>query len=194
MTPSMEPDSVVPVDLSGRWLLDRQASDDVRAKIMPVFDRKERRIRQEERTYDVPPPVAGPSSDDHPSEPSTVEWIQRRREREAQSFVALLSPANQLDIQHEGGQVRVQTDKGEGSKTLTPGQSSALFTGFGAFEMSSGWKDETFIIDLSGAGDNKLHTVERYTLRDEGQTLEVQLDARVPNFGKHSFRFLYRKR
>ena len=194
MTPSMDLTSAKPVDLSGRWMLDRKASDDVRARLLPLIDRKERGWQRDEQPFDDLPPQSANASPDAPrGEVSTIRWMQQRRQREAMALISTISPGGQLDIRQTPSEIRISSDKGEGSRTLTPGRTSGLFTAIGGFEMSSGWQGTTFVIDSRGTGENHMHVVERYTLIDGGAVLEAKLETKLPDLGKHAFRFIYRR-
>jgi hypothetical protein len=181
------------IDLSGSWALDRRYSDDVRARILPLIEKKERHWRSlEKRMTDetfAPPPDAADNS--------TMQWMRQQRHQEAEVLLAFLAPPTQLDIQMstlEGKQeVRVKTDKGEGTRVLVPGQSSSMFFGIGGFEVHSGWRKGTFVVDLKGSGDNSMQVVQYYTVIEGGSRLDMRVDTRLPELGKESFHFVYKR-
>jgi len=207
LSPSLDSANSHAPNLSGRWVLDRQVSDDVRARLAPLFASKERRWQKSERlledtipqesptavTVQGPPQVASTQSSNDVAGGSNLQWLQRQRQREALVIIAMLSPANQIEIKQAPRELRFSTDKGEGSRTLVPGESSSLFVAVGGFKVKSGWDDATFAIDSRGTGDNETHVVERYTLIESDAQLELRLVARVPMLGKQSFRFVYRR-
>jgi hypothetical protein len=197
-TSRLESAPEVKVDLTGRWLLDRRESDDVRARLLPLFERRESRLRNQERRYeDGPPlPTQPEAGGARPADVSAVQWIWQQRRREIEVLIAFASPANRLDIAHSQTsrqEVRIANDKGEGARVLTPGESSTLFTGMGGFAVSSGWREASFVIQSRGVNANPIRVLERYTLIDSGATLELRLDVRLPEVGAHKFRFLYRR-
>lgn len=196
-TSRLESAAPVGVDLSGAWLFDRRESDDVRARLMPIFEKRESRLRKQERRYDDGPPLpAAPNAGGpRPADVSNVQWIWQQRRREIEALIAFASPANRLDIEQAPGarQIRIANDKGEGTRVLTPGDSSALFSAMGGFKVTSGWSDGVFTIESRGVDDNPIRVVERYALLDGGQQLELRVEARLPEVGKHAFRFVYRR-
>jgi hypothetical protein len=181
------------VDLNGSWALDRRDSDDVRARLMPLLEKKERRWRSLEKrmtedSYAPPPETA---------DNSTMHWMRQQRQQEAEELIAFIAPPTQLDIQmstRDGKQeVRVKTDKGEGTRVLVPGQTSSMFFGIGGFEVHSGWHSGAFIVDLKGSGDNSLQVVQYYTVTDAGNRLDMRMETRLPELGKQSFHFIYKR-
>jgi hypothetical protein len=195
MSPSMNATQKGSVDLSGEWVLDRRASDDVRAHLQPRFNRLEDKWRKVEKRAEDQREIfiAEPMPDSGPGN-STMDWIREQRGREMKALVAFLSPATQLQIKQSAREIRFTSDKGDGSRVLVPGEESSLFVAMGGFDVTSGWKDNAFIIDNDGNGDNPMHLVERYRLLENGSALELQLDARIPELGKQSFRFVYKRK
>ena len=65
----------------GRWRLDRQASDDVRARLLPLFEKNEKKWRRTaERFEDLPPHQGGgPNAADDGI--SDIRWMQRERQK-----------------------------------------------------------------------------------------------------------------
>ena len=186
------------VDFTGRWLLDRRESDDVRGSLLPIFEKRERRLIKRERQFDDGPPLpTGPSTGGpRPADVSTVQWIWQQRRREIEALIAFASPANRLDIEHSQDvrhRIRIANDKGEGARVLTPGESSTLFGAMGGFAISSGWRDASFLIESRGIDANPIRVLERYTLIDSEAVLELRVDVRLPEIGKHAFRFVYRR-
>jgi hypothetical protein len=181
------------VDLSGSWALDRRDSDDVRGRLMPLIEKKERRWRSLERRMTdetfVPPPDAADNS--------TMHWMRQQRKQEAEELIAFVAPPAQLDIlmsTRDGKQeVRVRTDKGEGTRILVPGQSSSMFFTIGGFEVHSGWHGGAFIVDFKGSGDNSLQVVQYYTVTDAGKRLDMRMETRLPELGKETFHFIYKR-
>ena len=85
------------VDLTGDWVLDRRVSDDVRALLMPIIEKTERRWRLIERRFDEeqsdPRQASGPSPNDtarSPTEPSQMQWMRQMRRREADALIAFV--------------------------------------------------------------------------------------------------------
>lgn len=187
------PSDIAIGSFDGRWRLDRQASDDVRARLLPIFEKNEKKWRRSaERFEDLPPPP-GPGgglevADDGISD---IRWMQRERQKEIQALIAMISPASQLDVQHGNGSIRISTDKGEGTRVVTPGESSSLFLALGGFKVSSTWQKGALLVESRGTGENKMRVVERYSLR--GDTLEELLEVKIPNVGKQTFRMVYRR-
>jgi hypothetical protein len=196
-------DTVAPlvIDLTGQWSLDRHASDDVRARLAPLIEKKERRWRSLEKRMTEEAFVAAPGAEATPqdgaTDQSTMQWLRRERQQEAEALIAFIAPPTQLDIRQairEGRQeISVKTDKGEGTRVLVPGQTSSLFVGVGGFKLNSGWQGEKFIVDLSGSGENSMHVVQYYTVFDAGKQMEMRMETRLPEFGKQAFRFIYKR-
>jgi hypothetical protein len=173
--------------------LDLRESDDVRARLVPLIEKKERRWRtlekrMPEETF-APPPEAADSS--------TMQWMRRQRQQEADVLIAFIAPPTQLDIQmstRDGRQeIRVKTDKGEGTRVLVPGQSSSMFFTIGGFEVHSGWHKGAFIVDFKGSGDNSMQMVQYYTVTDAGNRLDMRMETRLPELGKETFHFIYKR-
>ncbi len=185
------PDANAAAIFDGQWRLDASASDDVRARLAPLFDRGEKRWRRNaERFEDAPPhPDGGPQGSDDGI--SHIQWMRSEREKDNRSLIAMLVPASHLEIQHSDRSIRIATDKGEGTRLLTPGEESTLFLPAGGFSVSSSWEDGALRITSAGTGDNKVHVVELFKVR--GETLEERLDIKIPGMGKSSFRMVYRR-
>jgi len=196
------------VNLTGEWVLDRAHSDDVRARIRPMFARKERElnryIQRAEEDGDTDEPIAPPAdaakppqSDVNRKEPhddsSTVQWLRRQQRIEAEAIIAFLSPASELKIDKRNAEYRFLSDKGEGTRRFVPGERSSVFNGFGGFEVMSGWEKSSFVVSSEGKGDNRIRLLERYTVLADG-ALEGKVVAHLPNLGKYEYRFLYRRR
>lgn len=196
------------MNLTGDWVLDRQHSDDVRARIRPMFARKERELNryikeaEEEGVSDEPagPPadaVKPPNGDAGQREPrddsSMVQWLRRQQRVEAEAVIAFLSPASELKIEKRNVEYRFLSDKGEGTRRFVPGERASVFNGFGGFDVVSGWDRSTFVISSAGSGDNDIRLLERYTVLADG-ALEGRVVARMPNLGKYEYRFIYRRR
>ena len=195
IAPSMRVVPEKPIDLSGEWVLDRRVSDDVRGRLQPRFNKLETKWRKVERQAQDRGELflAEPQAESGPDN-STMHWIREQRDREMKALVAFVSPASQLQIKQSARELRFTSDKGEGTRVLVPGDKSSLFVAMGGFTVLSGWKDRSFIVDNDGNGDNPIHTFERYTLNGEGSELEFQLVARLPEFGKETFRFIYKRK
>ncbi len=196
------------VDLAifdGHWRLDAQASDDVRARLLPKFEENEKRWRRKAERFDDQSPQEdrhgdskgeghgekrGESRDANREDGiSNLRWLQRERQKDVQTLLAMLMPATQLDIEHIDRSLRIATDKGEGTRVITPGEESALFLPAGGFKVTSGWDHGGLLIESRGTGDNKLRILDRYTLRDG--KLEERMEVKIPNIGKQSFLFIY---
>jgi hypothetical protein len=201
MSPRMEATAPPVINLSGQWRLERHESDDVRARLTPLIEKKERRWRSLEKRVTEEAFVAAPGAEAVPQygamDQSTMQWLRRERQQEAEALIAFIAPPTQLEISHSirEGQpaIIVKTDKGEGTRVLVPGQASSLFVGVGGFKLNSGWQGEKFIVDLSGSGDNSMHVVQYYTLFDAGKQLEMRMETRLPELGKQAFRFVYKR-
>lgn len=204
----------IATDLSGRWLLDRQASADVRASLSAAFgkiDKRWQRVAQvvEDRN---PPPAAPEASSESPAaedsadndadaksergkaraaDVSNLQWMMQQNRREMAAIIAWLSPATQLDIEQSANELVMRTNKGEGTRRFEPGEKSAIFLSMGAFDVRSGWEDQSLIVDSMGQGDNKMQLSERYTLLDQGGGLEKRVVVRIPGLGKFKYRFVY---
>jgi len=185
----LDPDALAA--LAGRWRLDSKASDDVRARLMPLFERNERRWRRRVEPFDQPPPGVEPGPNTNDETFSNVRWLQGERQKEIQVLIAMFSPATQLDIQVDGRTVRIATDKGEGTRALTPGESSALFLNVGGFKVESEWKEGALLVESRGTEDNKLRIEERFA--PVGDRLDKRLEVRIPGIGKQVFNFVYRR-
>ena len=208
-TPRLESAASGSVDLTGHWVLDRQASDDVRERLLPLLQKHERRMRRTENDIEAregsldPAPDSPPDAGDTtrtpqkaalpPGDYSTLHWMQHQREREELALVRWLAAAGELDITQRAGEIRIANDKGEGSRTLVPGESSALFVAMGGFEVTSGWKGTTFVVSSRGTGDNDIRMLEEYALDQDGKRLTETVETRLPAVGKQSFRFVYRR-
>jgi len=195
IAPSMKATPDKPIDFTGEWSLDRRVSDDVRAHLQPAFDKMESRWRKVEKRAEDRPElfIAEPQAETGPDN-STLQWIREQRAREMKAMVVFLSPATQLQIKQSAHEMRFTSDKGEGTRRLVPGEKSSLFVTMGGFDVQSGWKDGSFVIDNDGNGDNPIHVVERYTMLAGGSELELQVIARLPEVGKETFRFLYKRK
>ena len=200
IAPSLDKAQPNNVDISGQWALDRQVSDDVRARLTPLIAKKERRWRNlekrvmEEGNTDLPDHDSGPPSG---GDTSTMGWMRQQRQKETDEVIAFVAPPTQLDIRmstRDGHQeITVKTDKGEGTRVLVPGQSSSLFVGVGAFKVNSGWRGNTFVVDMDGSGDNSMQVVQYYTVSEAGARLDLRLEAQLPELGKQAFRFSYKR-
>jgi hypothetical protein len=180
---------------TGHWNLDRQSSDDVRARLLPLFAREEQRWRRNaERFEDLPPREAenhgNPAGDDGTS---NFRWLQRERQKEAQALIAFAMPASQLDIQASAHEIRIANDKGQGTRVLTPGESTALFVPIGGFIVTSSWQESGFVIDSKGEGENKIRVIEQYRVSSDGMQLEEHVELHFPAISKQMFRIVYRR-
>jgi hypothetical protein len=194
----------VAVDLTGDWVLDRQASDDVRARMRPLFARKDRElnrlIERAEAAGAIDEPIAAQPSETSTGSPaarrddaSSVQWIRNQQRMEAEAFIAWLSPASQLKIDKQGSEFRFLSDKGEGTRRFTPGEITAVFIAFGGFDVESGWDGSSFVVSSQGNGENRIRLLERYTVIEGGSTMEVVTQSRLPTIGKQTYRFIYRR-
>ncbi|HTE41872.1 MAG TPA: hypothetical protein VK629_13655 [Steroidobacteraceae bacterium] len=201
MSPGLDVASNQASSIAGSWRLDRQSSDDVRARLEPLFAKKDRHWRKIEQEIDE---QSGERINSTRAESrriaqpeglggSNMQWMQDQRQREFLVLISMLSPANQIEIQQAPKQLRFSSDKGEGSRTFVPGDISSLVVGVGGFNVRSGWNKTSFLIDSRGTGDNDLHTVERYTVLNDGGLLEEILIAKIPALGKETFRFVYKR-
>ncbi len=199
MSPSLDEANAKAPSIAGRWTLDRQASDDVRSRLVPLFEKKDRRWRKMEDEFEersgerVNSPRAESRRIAPPEGQSNMQWLQEQRQQDFRVLISTLTPATRIEVQQTPKQLRFSSDKGEGSRTLVPGDVSALFVGIGGFDVRSGWRKSTFVIDSRGTGENGMHMLEQYTLLESGSTLEEVLVAKIPEFGKQTFRFVYRR-
>jgi hypothetical protein len=179
---------------NGRWILDRQKSDDVRARLLPLFQREEQRWRHNAERFDDSPPreseAHGNSADEGVS---NFRWLQRERQKEMQALVAFAMPATQLDLHVGAHEVRISNNKGEGTRVLIPGESAALFVAVGGFTVASAWQDGGFTIDSRGEGENKIRVVERYRVNADGSQLDEQAEIHFPSIKKQLFHLVYRR-
>jgi hypothetical protein len=200
IAPSLEKVQPHAVDISGQWALDRRDSDDVRALLKPLIEKKERHWRAlEKRAADEGYTGWQDTDSGQPGggDASTMQWMRQQRQKEAEELIAFVAPPSQLDINMStrAGQqeISVKTDKGEGTRVLVPGQASSLFFEVGAFKVNSGWHGDTFIVDLHGSGENSMQIVQYYTVSDAGNRLDLRLEARLPELGKQTFHFNYKR-
>jgi len=201
MSPRLENTATLPTDLSGQWTLDRHDSDDVRARLAPLFEKKERKWRTMEKHMADNATFVEPSHADNPgdssseggADTSTLHWLRDQRQREVHSLIAFVSPATQLEIRQSAHEIRFSSNKGEGTRALVPGEPSSLFVAIGGFAVTSGWQGNSFVVNSNGSGDNVTHIVERYTLLDQGAQLEERVEVRLPALGKQVFRFIYKR-
>src|SRR5262249_9607379 len=117
------PQGVDPASFGGRWVLDRQASDDVRARFIPLFEKEDKRWRRNAERYEDTPPretERPPATDEGQS---NIRWMQRERQKESNALLAYASPATQLDIQASAREFKIVNNKGEGTRRLVPGES-----------------------------------------------------------------------
>jgi hypothetical protein len=200
-SPKLAPKGPEVPNLSGRWTLERQSSDNVRERLLPLFERQDRRWRKaEQKIIERPPmPEASPPNSARPSEASdnlegvsTIQWFQRQRQKEADYIISLVAPAANIEIQQSAREFRFSSDKGQGSRTLTPGRPTTLFIAAGGFEVNSGWRENSFMIESLGSGENEMNITEFYTLLGADR-LEERLVVRIPGIGKESFRLVYRR-
>jgi hypothetical protein len=175
----------------GHWKLDQQASDDVKARLMPLFERDDRHWRRIAERFEDQPSRPDSGSEGGDDGISNMRWMQHERQKEVQTLIAQLMPATRLDIQHVDRSIRFATDKGEGTRVLTPGETSTLFLEVGAFVVSSSWEKGGLLIELRGSGENRLRIVQRFKLH--GAQLDEQLEVKIPTIGKHSFHFVYKQ-
>jgi hypothetical protein len=195
----------LPVDVTGDWVLDRQASDDVRARMRPLIARKDRElnrfIERAEAAGAIDEPVSAPPPGTATGSPaarrddaSSVQWMRNQQRIEAEALIAWLSPASQLKIDKQGNEFRFLSDKGEGTRRFTPGETTAVFIAFGGFDVESGWDGGSFVVSSQGNGENRIRMLERYTVMEGGAAMEVLTQTRLPTFGKQTYRFIYRRR
>ncbi|HYM36268.1 MAG TPA: hypothetical protein VET48_12770 [Steroidobacteraceae bacterium] len=187
---SVTPPSAVVARFSGHWVLDRQSSDDVHARLTPLFQRNEERWRRNAEKFDLPPPSEHGDSD---QSLSNVRWLQGERQKEIKALVTFAIPASQIDIQASEHEMRFANNKGEGTRLLTPGEATNLFVPVGGFNVLSGWKDGTFVIESRGEGENKIHVVENYRLSVDNKQLEERLEVHLPNISNQVFHIVYRR-
>jgi hypothetical protein len=205
MTPTMDKVPPTSADLTGDWVLERHASDDVRARLTPLIAKKERKWRSLERRFEDDAPALGPDAELPPEamhrggqqEPSTIQWIRQQRQHAADELIAFISPATKLEIrqssEHGRHEISVHNDKQEGTRILVPGETSALFISMGSFDLSSGWQKTRFVVDMRGTEGNSMHIVQYYTLMTSNTELEMHMEAYIPEIGKQEFRFLYKR-
>jgi hypothetical protein len=205
MAPTMDKVAPQGVDLTGDWLLDRHVSDDVRARLAPIIEKKELRWRSVERRYEDHAPLLGPDAEltpeatlqGGPPEPSNMQWLQQQRHFAAEALIIFVSPAINLQIRQSTRQGRheisVHTDKGEGTRVLVPGETSALFVSMGGFDLRSGWQKKHFVVDMRGTGDNAMIITQYYTVSDSGNELDMRMEAHIPEIGSQKFHFVYRR-
>jgi hypothetical protein len=185
------------IKFDGRWQLDRQASDDVRARLAPLFAKNERKWdkRAARFEFDEPPLEKGAADAQvGPRDDGMMNWLQRERRKEIEVVLSLLLPATQLEIRRSSDRsIRIATNKGDGARIVTLGETSSLFLAAGSFVVSTEWRQGGLQIESRGTGDNKLHIVERFVLRSDGAQLEEFLTAKIPGVGKQSFHIVYRR-
>ena len=177
--------------LDGRWNLDRQASQDVRAILLPLFERNEKHWREREERYEAPPPRSEGQAASIDDGVSHLHWMQRERQKEVDALIALLSPATEIEFQQKDKSIRIATNKEEGTRVVTPGEKSALFLSMGSFSVTSAWSHGSLRIESRGTEGNRLEVLEIFTPR--GDTLEKQMEVKIPEIRKQTFRFVYRR-
>jgi hypothetical protein len=205
MSPTMNKVPPKDTDLTGDWALERHASDDVRARLAPLMEKRERKWRSLERRFEDDAPVRGPDAELPPEathrggqqEPTTIQWVRQQRQHAADELIAFVSPATKLEIrqsmQHGHQEISVHNDKQEGTRVLAPGETSALFNSMGSFDLSSGWQKTRFVVDMRGTEGNSMHIIQYYTLLESDTVLEMNMEAYLPELGKQKFRFVYKR-
>jgi outer membrane murein-binding lipoprotein Lpp len=203
--PRMQTVPKQPIDISGNWSIDRRESDDVRARLRPLAEKQEQRFRRLDRAIEegpgrsLPPDnLPGKESEhdgrrDPGSDLSTSGWLRQERQRDTLILIALLGPATKMEIHQSTREMRIVSDKGDGTRVLVPGEKTALFVTAGGFEVTSGWTDKSFVVSSRGTADNGIQMIERYSLIDGGKRLEELLEAHLPAFGKQVFRYVYNR-
>jgi len=157
------------VDLSGHWVLDPQASDDVGKVIAKVLD--------EER-----PPRSAADRDDKPPAPATeeerkarerrIEAIRTRHAREIQELREQLLASDRLEIEQQGADIRLTTEFT--TRSIRAGSKlQTSIPGGGLADASAGWDGRTFAVTRSVPGGPRL--VEQYRLINNGAQLEATL-------------------
>src|SRR5262245_40802595 len=168
----------MPVDevarrLNGAWQVDTHASDNLRDRLLPLFKAREAKWRKDADRY-LPPPSEERGA-------PTVDWLLADRRRAVEELIARLTPATELQITASTREVRVKGNKGEGTRVLNPGQTSALILPQGRFKLSSLWDKGMFVIDMRG-DDNKLRVTEHVAPIENG--MEIRMVASIPEIGK----------
>lgn len=190
------------VDLNGRWILDRQASEDVRARLTPLLEKSEKQSRKAERRFEELESGRGSPRNDSSSGGTEVSvqaqaianmrWLQAQRQKESLRLLDAMLPASELTITQSSNQLKFASNKGEGTRTFVAGEASALFSELGGFEIKSGWDKQAFVIQSRGT-DNGIAKTEHYSIADGGTRLEERLQVKLPGIGKQSFRIIYKR-
>jgi len=179
---------------TGRWNLDTHASDDVKARLQPLFERNEKKWKRNAERFEEPPPRENDARSAPADEGvSNIRWLIAERQKEIQAWVAFAMPATQVDVRASEREVRLGNNKGEGTRVFVPGEPTTLFVTVGGFTVASAWRDAAFTIDSRGQGENKARVVEQYRLSADSTQLEERLEVRFPTLGKQVFKFVYRR-
>jgi len=177
------------VDMSGSWILNRQASDDPK----PLLD-KLRPKPMTHRGWGAPPEDGMEDDSGPPGGGGQQSGGQRSRRRGGQDqgppvvyrnsndaythttvirmLQADLARAGSMTIKQSPGQFTI--DYGSGIRSFTAGSVSVVSAAWGVADQSSGWKGKDFVIQVRP--QTGVASYERYSLSEDGKLLTEQLE------------------
>jgi len=180
---TLDPAAPHSIDLSGNWILDRQASDDPQ-KLLDKLRPKETTHRDMSAADDGLGPYDNGQQDGQggngPRGRRSQQAMQPLLYRNNQiithtqvmrALSADVARADQLTIRQTHTQLTL--DYGITARTFTPGLKSVVSASWGVADQSSGWKGKEFVIEVKP--QTGVRSVESYTLSSDGKHLIEQL-------------------
>lgn len=177
---SLDPASPKAIDLSGNWVLNRQASDDPQ-KILDKLRPKATARRDPSMIDDSDSDSdGGQQGSNGPrgrrSQQIPVQQLYRNNQfiTHTQVMRALsvdVLRADQVTVRQTPGQMTF--DYGTTARSFTPGAKSVVSASWGVADQSSGWKGKEFVIEIKP--QTGVRSIETFSLSPDGKHLIEQL-------------------
>jgi hypothetical protein len=191
-TPRLAETPKAAINLSGVWSSDVSRSDDVRTELRQALERVHAKTRE---VPDMPDDSIGGESrgsrrrGEHVPVPG---WLLEDERVKREDLIAALVPASKLQIKQTDHGIVFSPLTGGAVRDLTPAERSTLFTSFATLRIACGWEGDTFYVE-SYDSESGLRTVERYTLKDNGKTLEEALQVGMRHLKEQKYKVVYVK-
>lgn len=175
----LDPVSSHAVDLSGSWILNRQASDDPQKlldKLRPKMTTHRDTGIMEDNDSDSGPQQGGTGQRGRRSQQIPIQQLSRNNQvithtQVMRALSADVARADQLTIRQKPDQMMF--DYGTTARTFTPGSKSVVSASWGVADQSSGWSGKEFVIQVRPQAG--VRSVESFSLSPDGKHLMEEL-------------------
>lgn len=167
--------------LAGHWQLERSASDNFEAKLADYARQARAKWRQ--------PGMRG-RPDSKQVEPLPEELPPETADEMRDRMGETLRPADDLQIEVRGNEVRLVADKGP-MRTFIPGETLLRMDTSGTAEISTTWSGST--LTMRSKYMERARRTQQYTLDRNGDLLHVVLQVTDPMSGKLELKSTYRR-